>query len=199
MPKSKAIATSLVDMKDCCLILIDVQQGFLDKLPKKENKRLAKRLLWLLKVAVRLGIPLVVTAEDIKRNGSVIPKLSRALPVETEVHNKMVFDLTADPKIMSAVQATGRKTAVLTGMETDVCVAHSALGLLEQGYRVVVVEDVCASPGKAHANGLARIRDAGALLSNVKSLYYEWLRTVEASRRFHRKFRRELGDPGITL
>ena len=199
MSESKTLATSLVDVKDCCLILIDVQQGFLDKLPRKENRRLVKRLLWLVKVAVRLGIPLVVTAEDIKRNGSVIPKLERALPVETEVHNKMVFNLAADPKIMSAVQATGRKTAVLTGLETDVCVAHSALGLLEQGYRVVALEDACASPGKAHAYGLARIRGAGALLSDVKSLYYEWLRTVEASRKLHRKYRRELGDPGITL
>jgi hypothetical protein len=37
------------------------------------------------------------------------------------------------------------------------------------------------------------------LLSNLKSLYYEWLRTVEGSRAFYEEFKDELGDPGVRL
>jgi nicotinamidase-related amidase len=68
---------------------------------------------------------------------------------------------------------------VLCGLETDVCVAQSALGLLDTGKRVVVVEDAVASPGAAHAQGLARMSRAGVELVGVKGLGYEWLRTVE--------------------
>ena len=199
MPKRASLENSLIEVGDCCLVLIDVQQGFLDKLSKKGSKRLAKRLLWLVKVAVKLEVPVVVTAEDIEGNGSVIPKLLKFLPPGIQVHNKMVFDLAADSGIMRAVKATGRGTAVLAGLETDVCVAHSAIGLLGTGYKVVVVEDACAAPGKAHRYGLARMRGAGALISNLKSLYYEWLRTVEGSRAFYEEFKDELGDPGVRL
>ena len=67
---------------------------------------------------------------------------------------------------------------MLTGMETDVCVAHSALGLLDLGLRVIVVRDAVAAPGDAHLHGLDRMRDAGAVLIGTKGLLYEWTRTV---------------------
>ena len=67
---------------------------------------------------------------------------------------------------------------MLVGMETDVCVAQSALGLLDTGYRVVVVRDAVAAPGAAHEQGLDRMRDAGAVLIGTKGLFYEWTRTV---------------------
>jgi nicotinamidase-related amidase len=199
MPENAPVNSSLIDVADCCLVLIDVQQVFLGKLPKKNAKKLVRRLAWLLKVAVRLEVPVVVTAEDIALNGSLIPKLAKLLPPDTTIHNKLSFDLAADPAILEAVRETGRRTAVLVGLETDVCVAHSAIGLLGQGFKVVVVGDAAASPGKAHACGLARIQGAGALLSDVKSLYYEWLRSVPACREFEEKFKGELGDPGLTL
>jgi hypothetical protein len=45
--------------------------------------------------------------------------------------------------------------------------------------RVVVVSDAVGSPGAAHEQGLARLRDAGIELVGLKGLAYEWLRTVE--------------------
>jgi nicotinamidase-related amidase len=84
------------------------------------------------------------------------------------------------------VEGTGRRTTVLVGLETDVCVAQSALGLLERGYRVVAVADATGSPGTAHAAGLARMRDAGVIIVETKNLYYEWLRTVERVGQFRR-------------
>ena len=64
-------------------------------------------------------------------------------------------------------------------METDVCVAQSAIGLKDAGWRVVVVEDAVATAGDTHhRQGLARMRDAGIELAGTKQLAYEWLRTV---------------------
>jgi hypothetical protein len=53
------------------------------------------------------------------------------------------------------------------------------LGLVEAGWRVAVVEDAVASPGDAHAQGLARMGSVGVELVGVKGLCYEWLRTVD--------------------
>jgi len=50
---------------------------------------------------------------------------------------------------------------------------------LRQADEVLGVADATASPGAAHAIGLERMRRAGVLVSSVKSLYYEWIRTVD--------------------
>ena len=66
------------------------------------------------------------------------------------------------------------------------CVAHSALGLLDLGYRVVVLSDATGSPGNAHQIELERIRQAGGIILSAKSLYYEWVRTVERALEFEK-------------
>ena len=199
MSNKPSILHSLIDVDDSCLILIDAQKVFFDKLAEEEIEPLIKRMVWIVDVAVKLEIPVVVTAEYVEKNGSIIPKLLEVLPPETKIHDKMIFGLAADPDILNAVQSTNRDTPILLGLETDVCVAQSAIGLLEKGYRVAVLEDAVASPGKAHQYGLSRMQTAGVLLSNIKSLFYEWLRTVENSRKFYHTHKDELRDPGISL
>jgi len=198
--KQSNIQRALLDVDDSILIIIDVQPPFLDKLPREDSQLLRNRICWLIGVAGWLHVPLVVTAEDIAREGGVDPQVVRAMPTGVQTHNKMVFDLAADPAILAAVAQTGRKTAVLVGLETDVCVAHSALGLLEHGYQVAVVADATGSPGTAHGVGLERVAQAGALVINVKSLFYEWIRTVERARQFRAATARTLALPdGVRL
>ena len=199
MSKISSILYSLIDAEDSCLILIDAQKVFFDKLAEEEVEPLIKRMVWIVDVAVKLEIPVIVTAEYIEKNGSIIPELSEALPPEIKIHDKMIFGLGGDPEILDALQKTKRNTTILLGLETDVCVAQSAIGLLENGYKVVVLEDAVASPGKSHQYGLARMGSAGVLLSNVKSLFYEWVRTVGRSRKFYHTHKDELRDPGIPL
>ena len=199
MSNKTSILNSLIDADDSCLILIDAQKVFFDKLSEEEVEPLIKRMIWIVDVAVKLEIPVVVTAEYIEKNGSIIPELLEVLPHESKIHNKMIFGLAGDPDILQDVQKTNRNTAILLGLETDVCVAQSAIGLLEHGFQVVVVEDAVASPGKSHQYGLARMQAAGVLLSNIKSLFWEWIRTVERSRNFYHTHKEELRDPGIPL
>jgi nicotinamidase-related amidase len=199
MSEEISIHQKLIEADNSCLVVIDFQRPFLDKLPEEDSEQLVTRLLWLVNVAKRLDIPLVVMAEDMENNGSVIPELEAILPPDTHIKNKMNFGLAADQEILSAIQNTKRNIAILVGLETDVCVAQSALGLLEQGYQVVVVDDATGSPGKAHQYGLSRMDSAGVLISNVKALFYEWMRTVEGCREFFGKYEDELGDPGMTL
>jgi nicotinamidase-related amidase len=192
--------SALIVADDSILIVIDVQPAFVAKLPPQAGPPLVNRICWLIGVARWLNVSLVVTAENIAELGGVAPEIERALPPDTRIHDKLIFGLAADPAILAAVEASGRRTAVLIGLETDVCVAQSALGLLDRGYRVVAVADATGSPGSAHADGLERIRGAGGIVLGVKSLFYEWLRTVEQTRRFGVECAGMLGEPdGVTL
>ena len=176
--------SSLLEVEDSLLIAIDIQPGFVQKESKDGSDALLQRMCWVIKAANWLKVPLVITAEDIPRNGSVSDEVAELLLPGTKIYNKMTFGLAAQSDILAAVQQTKRKTAVLIGYETDVCIAHSALGLMDLGYRVAVVADATGSPGAAHQIGLERIRGAGGIILSAKSLFYEWLRTVEKSLEF---------------
>ena len=182
-----------------CFAVIDVQQHFLDKLPLGWRAPLVARIAWLMRAARALDIPVVATAEDMERLGPLAPELARCLPSGSPpVFDKQVFGLWGQADIRAAVEATGRDCFVLAGLETDVCVAQSALGLRAAGYRVAVVADACGSPPPNHEHGLRRLGDTGIVLTTVKGVFYEWARDVETAARM----RAELGGagpPGVTL
>lgn len=173
---------SLTDVDDSILIIIDVQQEFLDKLDRDHSMALVNRIGWITEMAVRFEVPLVVTVEDMKNNSGTVRQVAAKLPPGVKPHNKMSYGLAGDPDILHAIEKSGRKTAVLVGLETDVCVCQSALGLLENGYRVVVLADAVGSPGPCHDQGIERMRNAGAVISSVKGTFYEWQRTVHCAK-----------------
>lgn len=188
----------LLDAGDCVLVVIDAQDGFLRKLPQAEAAGLVDRIRWLCRLAGWLAVPVVVTEEEPEQNGATSGPVLGVLPPGTARHPKPVFDLTATPAILADVSREDRPTAVLCGLETDVCVAQSALGLLQHGRRVVVVEDAVAAPGSAHEQGLARLSRSGVELVGVKGLAYEWLRTVERASAFAEETGRD-SPAGIVL
>ena len=175
----------LIDVDDSVLVVVDVQKTFLHKLPEAESAILLERICWLIRVARWAGVPQVVMAEDLAGNGSVHPSVAGALAPGTQVHDKMHFGLAAEGRILQAVRESNRKTAIVVGLETDVCVCQSAFGLLEQNFRVAVVADAVGSPGPDHAYGLQRMRAAGIVIVGLKGLFYEWMRTVSRSEQFH--------------
>jgi len=185
----------MLDKDHCLLVIVDVQEAFYPDLGQADLEHfdaVSARCSWLAGVARALGVPVLVTEEDPARNGSTRKTIAYRLPEGTPTFTKPVFGLADVPEILAAVEATGRDTIVLVGLETDVCVAQSAMGLLDRRYRVVVVTDATFSPGAMHEAGLARIKDAGAELIHAKGLYYEWVRTLEAARAF------EAANPALT-
>jgi nicotinamidase-related amidase len=172
----------LLDVDDSVLCVVDMQPGFVGKIGEIGRRGpFIQRVVWVAALANVLGVPTVVTEEEPERNGQTLPDIVERLPDPTPRHPKPTFGLADVPEIMSAVEATGRRTAVLVGMETDVCVAQSALGLLDREYRVVVVRDAVLAPGDAHDDGIERMRAAGVTLIGAKGLFYEWVRTVDAT------------------
>src|SRR5439155_12032177 len=133
----------LLDRGRCCLAVIDVQDFFLAKLPADQRAPLVARIAWLMRVALALEIPLLVTGEDMSRVGGVVPEIASLLPARTVAHDKMVFGLMDQPDIRAAASATGRDEFVLTGLESDVCVTHSAFGLMAAGHELAVGVDHC--------------------------------------------------------
>jgi nicotinamidase-related amidase len=190
----------LLDVNDSVLCVVDMQPGFVGKISETERRGpFIQRVVWVAALANALNVPIVVTEEEPDGNGATLPEIVERLPDPTPRYEKPTFGLADVSEIMAAVEATARYTAVLVGMETDVCVAHSALALLDRNYRVVVVRDAVLSPGDAHTDGIERMRAAGVTLIGVKGLFYEWVRTVDFARKLDDHMASVPVPDGITL
>ncbi len=188
----------LIERGDSVLVVIDLQPGFWGNVLSAEDEAAVgaavERATWLSATARALGVPVVLTAEAPERNGPVAAGVTAAAGVGSHVFTKPVFDLAACPEILAAIDATDRRTAVLCGFETDVCVTHSAVGLSQAGYRVAVAADAVYSPAGAQAFGLARLRGLGVEFVHCKGVYYDWVRTLAAALVFQAEHP-ELSEP----
>ena len=168
----------LIERSSSVLIVIDVQDNFLDKLAFHERSPLVSRIGWLMQVATILDIPIIATVEDASDQIDMRSNLKALLPKGQRIYNKLVFSLYGQDDVRESLEQLDKRDIDLVGLETDVCIAHSAIDLLDVGYRVCVIEDATGSPWPHHQAGLRRMEQAGVIITNTKGIYYEWIRDV---------------------
>ena len=161
----------LLDRGDSVLVVVDAQPGFVADSPRGESA--VQSIAWLCGMASRVGVPIVAVEEGPEREGHTDARVMARLPEGTPVIEKPTFGMCGCPAAVEAVKATGRGTVVLTGFETDVCVAQSAIGLLDLGFRTVVVDDATSTTtDREHARGMARMVAEGVVPSHCKGLLF---------------------------
>ena len=192
-----------LDVTASLLLVIDAQPGFYPSaridVDHHAKDDVLDRAGWVCGVSRVMVVPTVVTEEDPSINGPTSPAITRFLTNETPVLAKNVFGAADNPEIWAAIESTGRRCVVLVGMETDVCVAHSALSLRERDMRVVIVHDAVFSAGNAHGYGLARLEREGFELMSAKEVYYEWVRDLTVAREFEENHPELAHPPGFSL
>jgi len=188
----------LIERSSSVLVVIDVQENFLNKLALHERSPLVSRIGWLMQVATLLGIPMIATAEDVSDEVDMCSNLKALLPQGQSIYNKLVFSLLGQDDIREALEQLDKRDVVLVGLETDVCIAHSAIELLDAGHRVCVIEDATGSPWPYHLAGLRRMEQAGVTITNAKGIYYEWIRDVPSARDIETKIGQDTPS-GLTL
>jgi nicotinamidase-related amidase len=163
----------LLTKDDTSCVIVDIQ----DKLAAamKVRDEVVKNCLHLIELAKALSLPLVVTEQYPKGLGLTVEELRSALPGYRPI-DKLTFSCCEEPRFLDEMRALGRKTVLLTGMETHVCVLQTCLGLLEEGFNVHVVGDaVCSRTKMNWKAGLQFMRDAGAVLTSTETVLFQLL------------------------
>ncbi len=177
-------STFLIQAQDTALVVIDVQPEFLKSAHATDTDRLLHDLADGVRLFRRLNAPVVTTMErPIESKGGLPPLLSDTLRGYTRHYTfeKEYFNLAGHAEINNTLRSLGRSQLVLCGAETDVCVSQSALSLLEQGYRVFLVDDWLFSSTPDTSVAKARLKAARASFLTWKSLFHEMVRAVESS------------------
>jgi hypothetical protein len=82
-----------------------------------------------------------------------------------------------DANFVAAIEKSGRKKIVLTGLWTETCVALPTIQAMHDGYEVYVVEDCCGDVNQlSHDNAMKRVVQAGARPVTALSVLLEWQR-----------------------
>src|SRR5437879_8344075 len=77
--------------------------------------------------------------------------------------------------IREAVEATGRRTLLIAGLWTEVCLAQTAVSALADGYRVFFVSDCSGGLSvEAHEDAKRPLVQAGATPINWIAIICEW-------------------------
>jgi len=161
------------------IILIDVQPSFVN-IMYGEKEPVIERLEQLLVISDWFQIPLIATFEyPTEQKGWLPERLDKVFPKQATRLVKRTFNLCREPEVRSKVEELEKKQVVLAGCETDVCVLQSALGLLEMGYQVFLLED-CVFTNESHpAPALKRMYQAGVIPSTYKTFFYELFQTAD--------------------
>ena len=157
-------------------VCVDYQERLMPGIHQGED--VLKRAEILLKGLRALNVPIIVTQQYTKGLGATVEPIHSALG-QYEPYEKMTFGAYDTEAIRETIDAAGRKCALVFGTETHICVLQTALGLLEAGYFVVMVEDCCGSRTQADKeSGLRRAMCEGICVSCSETVLFELTRVA---------------------
>jgi nicotinamidase-related amidase len=158
---------ALLDVSDTAILLLDHQAGLFQTVKDVPVDDLRRNTEMLAKLATLLKIPVITTASEPNGpNGPLMPEIHASAPHAVYVPRKGEVNAWDNPDFVEAVRATGRKTLVMAGVWTSVCVMFPALDATAAGYKVYAVIDASGDPSElASRTSIARFVQGGVPIS----------------------------------
>lgn len=173
----------MIDVNDTAMLLIDHQSGLFQTVGDMPMPELRARAASLAKMATLAGIPVITTASVPQGpNGPLIPEIHENAPHAKYIARKGEINAWDNDDFVNAVKETGRKTLIIAGTITSVCMAFPAISAVSDGYKVFAVIDASGTYSKmAQEITMARVVQAGVVPIDTAAVASElqstWNRT----------------------
>jgi nicotinamidase-related amidase len=165
-------------VKDSVLLVVDVQSSLLNVMLERE--RTLGNILLLLRLAQRLGLPVLATEQAPEKLGSTHPDILQVAP-GLKPMAKLSFSCMGAGGFQAALEDAGRNAVLMCGIETHVCVGQTCHDLLHEGYQVHVIADATSARKEIDWRlGIEKMRQSGAIVTTTEAVTFELLRTAEA-------------------
>lgn len=167
----------LLTPDNCAVAIIDLQPQMLFGVSSHDRQAIINNNVALSKAARVFDVPVVLSTVETKSfSGYLWPQIQAVFqghdPIERTTMNS--WD---DKNFVGAIEKTGRKKIVLSGLWTETCVALPTIQAIHDGYDIYVVEDCCGDVSLlAHENAMKRVIQAGAKPVTALSVMLEWQR-----------------------
>lgn len=169
----------VINPDGAAMLLIDHQSGLFQTIGDMPMTELRSRAAALATMATLSKLPVITTASVPQGpNGPLIPEIHENAPHAKYVARKGEINAWDNPEFVAAVKATGRKTLIIAGTITSVCMAFPAISAVADGYKVFAVVDASGTYSKmAQEITLARVVQAGVVPMDTGAVASELQRT----------------------
>ncbi|MDQ3023963.1 MAG: isochorismatase family protein [bacterium] len=184
--------TELLDSKRSILVIIDEQGKLMEMVHRPQL--VIEATLRLLHLADMFEVPVVLTEQYPQGLGPTHARVLEAFNALETPHkylDKLAFGCCGDagfePALVEMLPGVdpARRQVVIAGIETHVCVIQTVLPLLATGNSVHLCWEAVSGRGEEHRKwALKRMLQAGAVVTNIESVGFEWARSKE-----HPKFK----------
>lgn len=170
---------ALIDPSDTVILLLDHQAGLFQTVKDISIHELRANTVMLARLATLLKIPVITSASEPNGpNGPLMPEIHQFAPHAVFVPRKGEVNAWDNPDFVNTVKATGRKTLIMAGVWTSVCVMFPALDAKAAGYKVYAVTDASGDPSElVSRTTLARFAQAGVVPTTANAVLCEIHRT----------------------
>jgi nicotinamidase-related amidase len=181
MPAGVPPVPTLLDPKNCVVLLIDYQPQMAFAVKSLDGQTLVNNATGLAKAAKAFNVPTVLTSVAEKSfSGPTFSQLREVFP-GAPIIDRTTMNSWEDTRVVEAIKKTGRKKIVMGGLWTEVCITTATLDALREGFEVYVVADACGGTSAvAHDLAITRMVQAGAApitwLQFLLELQRDWAR-----------------------
>jgi nicotinamidase-related amidase len=169
----------MIDPNDAVMLLIDHQSGLFQLVRDIDLPVLRSHATALAKLSYLAKIPTFTTASvPDGPNGPLIPEIHQCNPDAVYIPRTGQINAWDNPAWVTAIEKTNRKTLLIAGTLTSVCMAFPALSALVAGYKVFCIVDASGNWSKMATDlTLARVVQAGAIPIDMFALLGEIMGT----------------------
>src|SRR5699024_6504217 len=165
-----------MERKKTLLMIVDYQERLVPSI--YNHQKILAKAKQVIQAFEVFGIPMIVTEQYPKGLGPTVAQIKDCLNNEVPIFDKMTFSAYL-AEIQTLLKEKQIEDVILIGMETHVCDYQTTRELIEDGYRVHIVQDAISSRTAENAeSGFAMMRDLGASITNSEALIYEIMKVA---------------------
>ncbi len=154
------------------LLVIDVQERLMPVI--YEQEKITANVNKLLRGAEILGLETIVTEQYPKGLGNTCKEVE--LGEGKTILEKVCFSCMKSEPLADQLKLTNKKTLIICGVESHICVLKTTLDALQQGFEVHVVADAVSSRTAENKHlAVERMRQAGAFIVSVEMILFMML------------------------
>ena len=175
--RAKRSEKGLLTPENCVVAIIDLQPQMLFGVANFDRQTIINNNVALSKAAKLFDVPVVLSTVETKSfSGNMWPQIQAIFPNQTPIE-RTSMNSWDDKNFVAAIEKSGKKKIVLSGLWTETCVALPTVQAIQDGYEIYVVEDCCGDVSQlSHDNAMKRVIQAGAKPVTALSVMLEWQR-----------------------
>lgn len=168
-------------MKDIALLILDMQDVFLDVIPKK--KEILRRCCYAVEAAGLLGIQVIYTEQSPEKLKETNKELIDIGLANAKCFEKKTFSAFGAPGFIDFLKQKDLKHFLIAGLETSICVYQTITDAMRHGLDVTMLSDCVAGRRDEDSYAIvASLQNSECHRLPSETVFYSMLQTSEDPR-----------------